>query len=793
MKECGCQRCGGELLQRGDFYVCKHCHKTFTDVTVEKTYAQLEASLRNTLGETIQEELIKREAEKFRPLLGQLWEKTQAKYTDSDAIVRICQQIKNIYPENFLANFYEVANSGTVEEIADFLNGIDEKEYAAYVDDVVEFMIKSLEMGYVAPLNYLIERAYKNTNMPAFERYSTKVEEEASRLDAGTYNTEIPREVFVAYSSKDMQEVIKLVERIEAQGVRCFFAMRNLRHGRGAKANYEREIEKAIDNCKTIIFVSSKNSRRLDCDALNIELPYVKKKDVENTPPGLKRDYTKIPQRYKKLRIEYRLDNEKTPMADVSLREFFAGLEYRKSLDDVLDLLAMYLTDGDALVEEDVVLEKERKSSFTKEDIKQYLAELDREKQEEAARKKAEEEARQAALKLQAEAWCQTGENYYYGKNGVQQSFEEAVKWLKKAAEQGHAGAQVMLGWCYQRGQGVEQSYTEAFKCFKKAAEQGNAKAQNCLARCYEKGQGVEQSYTKAVEWYKKAAEQGDAHGQYCLARCYEKGQGVEQSYTEAVKWYKKAAEQGDTYGQYYLGQCYQRGEGVPQSYTEAVKWYKKAAEQGNMWAQCDLGECYEKGQGVVQSNTEAAKWYQKAAEQRHPWAQSAYEKLLKKLKKEKEVEVEAWYQKGENYYYGENGVQQNHTEAVKWYQKAAEQGHARAQYLLGICYWHGYGVEKSLEESVKWYQKAAEGGDEDAQYELGRCYAYGWVVQQNHTEALKWYQKAAEQGNSFAQEEYDCLKNIGTTYCYDIVDEDYEIEMPVKKRRGLFGWLKKH
>ena len=45
----------------------------------------------------------------------------------------------------------------------------------------------------------------------------------------------------------------------------------------------------------------------------------------------------------------------------------------------------------------------------------------------------------------------------------------------------------------------------------------------------------------------------------------------------------------------------------------------------------------------------------------------------------------------------------------------AAEQGHAQAQYRLGICYDEGSGVEEDEDEAVKWYWKAAEQGHWDA------------------------------------------------------------------------------
>ena len=57
---------------------------------------------------------------------------------------------------------------------------------------------------------------------------------------------------------------------------------------------------------------------------------------------------------------------------------------------------------------------------------------------------------------------------------------------------------------------------------------------------------------------------------------------------------------------------------------------------------------------------------------------------------------------------------------------KAAEQGYAKAQFGLGICYDFGKGVEKNPTEAVKWYRKAAEQGYAQAQCNLGGCYANG-------------------------------------------------------------------
>ena len=220
------------------------------------------------------------------------------------------------------------------------------------------------------------------------------------------------------------------------------------------------------------------------------------------------------------------------------------------------------------------------------------------------------------ANKEDSRAQNELGWRYEHGKGGVSQDMKEAVKWFRKAAENGNSAAQSNLGIFYDYGKGVQQDYAEAVKWYKKSAEQGNPQGQNNLGWCYQKGKGVQQDYAEAVKWYKKSAEQGNTSAQYSLGMCYYGGKGVPQNYSEAVKWLRKSAEQGDATAQYTLSTCYQTGKGVPQNYSEMVKWCRKSAEQGEKWAQYLLGMSYQYGKGVRQDNSEAVKWYKKSAEQ---------------------------------------------------------------------------------------------------------------------------------------------------------------------------------
>ena len=135
------------------------------------------------------------------------------------------------------------------------------------------------------------------------------------------------------------------------------------------------------------------------------------------------------------------------------------------------------------------------------------------------------------------------------------------------------------------------------------------------------------------------------------------------------------------------------------------------------------------------------------------------YEQAVKYFKRAAELgHASAQFNLGCCYDEGE-GVTQNYYEAVKWYRKAAEQGNADAQLNLGNCYDNGEGVPQDYQEAIKWYRKAAEQGDAVAQSNLGDCYENGQGVTQNTKEAIKWYRLAAEQGD---EEAIEALKRLG-------------------------------
>ena len=216
-----------------------------------------------------------------------------------------------------------------------------------------------------------------------------------------------------------------------------------------------------------------------------------------------------------------------------------------------------------------------------------------------------------------AQIQYRAGMGFYLGKQGLK-SPAEAATWFTRAAEQGHAKAQGMLGLCYHSGQGVPQDFQKAAHWLRRAADQDDAIAQHGLALLHANGQGVARDPATAVEWYLKAAKQDHAAAQTNLGAALESGTGVVQNLADAVYWYRRAAKQGFAPAQLYLGTVYCNGRGVDKDLAEGARWHQAAAEQGLAQAQFLSGTHYFFGEGVPQDFVQAHKWMNLAAASSH-------------------------------------------------------------------------------------------------------------------------------------------------------------------------------
>jgi TPR repeat protein len=194
----------------------------------------------------------------------------------------------------------------------------------------------------------------------------------------------------------------------------------------------------------------------------------------------------------------------------------------------------------------------------------------------------------------------------------------EALRLLKVQAEQGQAYAQLKLGDFYNHGIGVAPDKWEAVKWYRRAADQGHPVAQFSLGWMYLPGArgGIPPSLPDAVRWIRQSAERGHARAQVLMGHFHLKGIGVPQDTVQGMTWLHKATDQGDGFAQYYLGAIYLNGLHLPKDYRLGLQWSRKAAERGVALAQFNLGDIYLYGLGVPVDLEQARRWYAQAAAQ---------------------------------------------------------------------------------------------------------------------------------------------------------------------------------
>lgn len=87
--------------------------------------------------------------------------------------------------------------------------------------------------------------------------------------------------------------------------------------------------------------------------------------------------------------------------------------------------------------------------------------------------------------------------------------------------------------------------------------------------------------------------------------------------------------------------------------------------------------------------------------------------------------------------------------EAVSYYRKAAEQGHADGEYGLGNMYANGEGVKRDLMEARKWILRAAEKNHVRATNTLAQAYMGGGLglddKARGSDDARRWVMRAAD------------------------------------------------
>ena len=663
-------------------------------------------------------------------------------YISKEDIKRLADYISRYAPDHLLVRFVNAFLSPSKDAVSKFLDDFPiGAETEEDVDLITDVLIRYMQATWIETLSVFIEKAYKqNKRLKSYSEIRERFVKQSTAVDDGTYDLTYKRDVFIAYSTEDLDHIRDLVTELEKAEIECFVAYRNLPNCFGE--DFKKDICIAMQHCSVLLFASSRNSRHRKCDAVW----------------ELQTWHDEQPQ---KPRFEYLID-------DYSIED---NAHVCKQIKQMLPL--SYATLGDYATIIDVIGKAlpNPYSTFKTE----YPAKSATVEKHEAVPIKTIQSNSPVIAKADdkmSEPKTKTAKTPTV--NGAIPDKEKAIHYLIAAAEQGDANAQYKLGKRYYYGNGVTKNLDKALKWFKLAAEKDDADAQFMLGYCYYNGEGVDENRVEAFKWFRLAAEKSLALAQYMLGFCYYNGNGVKKDRKEAVKWYNLAAEQGHAEAQFRLGYCYQFGKGITKDLKKAISCYNSAAKKGHAAAQFFLGLLYFSGRGVAKDRKEAFRWIRSAA---LLGSEDAF-KLLKR--------APSLIDDGENYlclgkcYYEGKSVKQSFDKAFKYYYLSAENGNAVAQYMIGNIYYFGglyepgvyepfdgrftsftkfTGVEKNHIEAVKWFNLAADNGHAEAQFMLGECYYNGYGVKQDYKEAAKWYELAAKQGHALAKHALEQIK----------------------------------
>lgn len=302
-----------------------------------------------------------------------------------------------------------------------------------------------------------------------------------------------------------------------------------------------------------------------------------------------------------------------------------------------------------------------------------------------------------------------------------------ALKEFQPAAERGDARAQVKLGQMYGSGRGVPYDPVQADKWLRLAVAQGNPIAQYEIGRKFVTG--IDERGAEGVRLLQASALQNNINAMELLGVLYATGRVVPQDINEARKWFSSAAARGSRRAQQEIT-FLSAQPGVERGlasfrlgdYASAVSELKPVAELGDPRAQYAMGAMYSVGDGLgIKEDQELArKWFELAAAQKN---------------------ADAQYQLA--FYFEKDSFKK-----LSLYRLSAAQGNATAMFRLGQIYQFGrYGVEKDLGKAMNWYIEGANTGDGDQQFTLGDIYTEGKIVPVDLAEAAKWYERSANSG----------------------------------------------
>ena len=183
---------------------------------------------------------------------------------------------------------------------------------------------------------------------------------------------------------------------------------------------------------------------------------------------------------------------------------------------------------------------------------------------------------RALADKGNAYANYEIGSNEYYGYFAGYPRYDEAFKYLEKAANMDHASANYMIGNMFVRGLLGNKSKEELEKGYEyldKSYKLGNVAASNLIGNMYLNGiYPLNKDIDKAKEYYRKACDNNYAYAYNNLGRIEEDN----GNYLEAFNYYLQSANLGESWACNKVAEAYRMGV-VDKDMDKAYYYYDRA------------------------------------------------------------------------------------------------------------------------------------------------------------------------------------------------------------------------
>uniref|UniRef100_A0AAQ5YIW7 SEL1L adaptor subunit of ERAD E3 ubiquitin ligase n=1 Tax=Amphiprion ocellaris TaxID=80972 RepID=A0AAQ5YIW7_AMPOC len=344
----------------------------------------------------------------------------------------------------------------------------------------------------------------------------------------------------------------------------------------------------------------------------------------------------------------------------------------------------------------------------------------------------------------------------------------ELYEKLLKVAVKGHQKAMEKVAYAMLFGDYMNQNITKAKEMFEKLAIEGSPKAQMALGFLYAAGLGVNSSQAKALVYYTFSALGGNLVAHMILGYRYWGGVGVPQSCESALTHYRlvDVSLTGGSAVQRIrlLDEVENPGSASGMLEEDLIQYYQFLAEKGDVQAQVGLGQLHlHGGRGVEQNHQRAYDYFTQAANAGNTNAMAFLGKVSEMwliyffsvfFSPSSSLNVFPYkrirFSLCSHYDYvfrRHSGLVGNYELALKYFQKAAEQGWVDGQLQLGTMYYNGIGVKRDYKQALKFFNLASQSGHILAFYNLAQMHATGTGVMRSCHTAVELFKNVCERG----------------------------------------------